>query len=44
MIFLTIGFAMIVSLVLQKPLMAIYFSQLEILIFLAYMFYELKNK
>lgn len=42
-IFLTIGLSMIILLIMQKPLYAIYFGELEIIVILSYMFYELSD-
>jgi hypothetical protein len=43
-IFIVLCFSMIISVALGKMLHAIYFSQLEIIVFMGFMYYELKNK
>ncbi len=42
-IIVVIGLAMIFMIALQKILWAIYFAQLEILVFMSFMYYDLKN-
>lgn len=41
---LVLGLAMIFMIAIQKILWAIYFAQLEILVFMSFMYFDLKNK